>query len=331
MTFRNDVEKNCSDCQPPLDRRSFMHRAGTAALAGIALPSLLAGRSLRASPSAQGAAETAVGQFYTSLSDAQKKEIALPFDHELRGRISANWHITKPKIQDDFFTKEQRVFIDDIIRKVTSEDGYERLKKQTEEDSGGIGDYSVAVFGTPGSGKFEWELTGRHLTLRADGNSVDKAAFGGPIIYGHGEEDPKENLFNYQTKQVNEVFKALDAKQAAKALLQKAPAEAAVKIQGDGGAFPGIAIGELSADQKGLVESTLKVLFAPYRKDDVDEVFDILKASGGIDKLHLAFYQQEDLGDDKVWDIWRVEGPSFVWHFRGAPHVHAYINIAAKA
>jgi hypothetical protein len=26
-----------------------------------------------------------------------------------------------------------------------------------------------------------------------------------------------------------------------------------------------------------------------------------------------------------------VEGPSFVWHFRGAPHVHAYINIATKA
>ncbi len=327
MTSRVDVNRTCSDCDQPFDRRSFIQRAGTAALTGLVVPSLLAGRSLRAAPTFQSAAETAVGHFYTSLSDAQKKEIVLPFDHELRGRISANWHITKPKIQDDFFTEPQRVLIEDIMRKVTSEDGFERLKKQTEDDSGGIGDYSVAVFGAPGSGKFEFELTGRHLTLRADGNSVDKAAFGGPIIYGHGEEDPKENLFNYQTKQVNEVFKALDAKQAAKALLQKAPAESAVKIQGDGGAFPGIAISELSPDQKGLVESTLKVLFAPYRKDDVDEVFEILKASGGIDKLHLAFYQQEDLGDDKVWDIWRVEGPAFVWHFRGAPHVHAYINI----
>lgn len=324
MTSRTDT---CSDCDQPLDRRTFIQRAGTVALAGVAIPSLLSGLPLRAAPKSDSAAETAVGQFYQSLSDTQKKEIVLPFDHELRSKISANWHITKPKIQDDFFTKEQRVLIDDIIRKVTSEDGYERLKKQTEEDSGGIGGYSVAVFGTPGSGKFEWELTGRHLTLRADGNSVDKAAFGGPIIYGHGEEDPKENLFHYQTRQVNEVFKALDAKQVEKALLQKAPAESAVKIQGDSGKFPGVAIGELSADQKGLVESTLKVLFAPYRKDDVDEVFDILKASGGIDKLHLAFYQQEDLADDKVWDIWRVEGPSFVWHFRGAPHVHAYINI----
>lgn len=330
MTSRKEhkeMVKACSDCGPAFDRRSFIQRAGQVALAGIAIPSLLGGFPLRAAPKSDSAAETAVGRFYQSLSEAQKKEIVLPFEHELRTRISANWQITKPRIHDPFFTEEQRKIVDEIVRNVTSEDGYKRLLQQMEEDSGSIGDYSVAVFGTPGSGKFEFELTGRHLTLRADGNSVDKAAFGGPIIYGHGEEDPKQNLFNYQTKQVNEVFKALDAKQAAKALLQKAPSEAAVKIQGDGGAFPGIAISELSPDQKGLVEATLKVLFAPYRQDDVDEVFDILKASGGIDKLHLAFYQQEDLGDDKVWDIWRVEGPAFVWHFRGAPHVHAYINI----
>lgn len=327
MTSRSDNHKTCSDCDQPLDRRSFIQRAGTVALAGVAIPSLLGGFPLRAAPKADSAAESAVGRFYQSLSDAQKKEIVLPFDHELRSKISANWHITKPKIHDPFYNEEQRKLIDDIVKNVTSQDGYERLLKQMEDDAGSIGDYSVAVFGTPGSGKFEWELTGRHLTLRADGNNVDKAAFGGPIIYGHGEEDPKDNLFNYQTKQVNEVFKALDAKQAAKALVAKAPAEAAVKIQGDSGAFPGIAISELSADQKGLVEATLKVLLAPYRKEDVDEVFEILKASGGIDKLHLAFYQQEDLGNDKVWDIWRVEGPSFVWHFRGAPHVHAYINI----
>ncbi len=326
MTSRNN-KPTCSDCDHPLDRRSFMQRAGTAAIAGIAVPSLLAGLPLRAAPSATTGAETAVGKFYQTLTDAQKKEIALPFDHELRNKISANWQITKPRIHDPFFTEDQRKLVDEIVRNVTSPDGYERLLKQMEDDSGSIGDYSVAVFGTPGSGKFEFELTGRHLTLRADGNSVDKAAFGGPIIYGHGEEDPKKNLFHYQTTQVNEVFKALDAKQAEKALLTKAPAESAVKIQGASGTFPGIAIGDLSADQKGLVESTLKVLFAPYRKDDVDEVFEILKASGGIEKLHLAFYQQEDLGNDKVWDIWRVEGPAFVWHFRGAPHVHAYINI----
>ena len=51
---------------------------------------------------------------------------------------------------------------------------------------------------------------------------------------------------------------------------------------------------------------------------------------GGLDALHMAFYESNDIGTDKEWDIWRVEGPSFVWHFRGAPHVHSYVNIAKK-
>ena len=319
-------ERSCSDCNG-VDRRTFIRAAGAAAAITAVAPAWYGNHFVHAAPSSESAAETAVARFYQSLSDEQKKTVAFPFEHELRTRLNANWHITKPTIGDKFYTDEQRKTIDEIIRKITSEDGYARLVEQTEYDDGGFNAYSVAVFGTPGSGKFQWELTGRHLTLRADGDSVDQAAFGGPIVYGHGEEDAKSNLYHYQTKKVNEVFGALDAKQHAKALVKQAPSETAVKLQGEKGTFPGIAGSELSADQKGLVEATLKVLLAPYRQEDVDEVFAILKNGGGLDKLHFAFYQQGDLNSDKVWDIWRVEGPSFVWHFRGAPHVHAYINI----
>lgn len=319
------AKSSCPDCS--FDRRSFLWAVGGATVAGSTAP--LWTSSLQAAPTPESAAETAVGRLYTSLSDTQKKKICFPFEHELRNRISANWHITEPTIGSDFYTKEQQATIDEIVRKVTSEDGYERFKAQTEYDDGGMEAYSIALFGTPETGKFQWAMTGRHLTMRADGNSVDKAAFGGPIVYGHGEEDAKHNLFYYQTKQANEVFQALDAKQAEQALIQNAPRETAVQIQGTDGKFPGIGVSELSSDQKELVEATLKVLLAPYRKEDVDEVFAILKSSGGLEKLHMAFYKQEDLKGDQVWDIWRVEGPSFVWHFRGAPHVHAYINIAA--
>jgi len=304
---------------------------GSAALVGASSPALLASRPAYAAPSPKSTAETAVVRFYKSLTDEQKKTIVLPFDHELRQRISANWHITKPEIDDDFYTNDQRAIINEIIRGVTTEDGYQRIVRQTQDDAGGIGGYSVAVFGTPGSGKFEWELTGRHLTLRADGDSVDQAAFGGPVIYGHGVEEPGKNLFHYQTKQANEVFRALNTSQAEKALIKAAPKEDAVALQGEQGTFPGISVAELSRDQKELVEKTLKVILAPYRKEDVDEVMAILKAAGGVDKLHMAFYQQGDLLEDKEWDIWRVEGPSLVWHFRGAPHVHAYINIGVKS
>jgi hypothetical protein len=321
----------CPECSPSYDRRTFIQAVGGAALAGVVAPMLTDTEVAQAAPTASSGAETTVTRLFTSLTDTQKQTICFPFEHDLRRKISANWHVTKPTIKGDFYTKEQQALVDEIVRKITSPDGYERIQKQTEYDDGGIGFYSMAIFGTPGSGKFQWALTGRHLTMRADGDSVDKAAFGGPIIYGHGEEDPKENLFHYQTKQANEVFRSLDSKQAEQALLKNAPPEAAVALQGEKGKFPGIGISELSADQKQLVEATLKILLAPYREEDVDEVMAILKESGGIDKLHMAFYQQGDLKDDKVWDIWRVEGPSFVWHFRGAPHVHAYINIGQKS
>lgn len=316
---------SCPDCES-FDRRSFLKTASAAAVAGVAMPMLVGQAGLFAAPTAKSTAETAVGRFFAALSAEQKKTICFPFEHELRQRINANWHVTKPKVGSDFFNKDQQAIISEIVRGVTSEEGYERLKKQMDEDAGGLDEFSVAMFGEPG-GKFEWELTGRHLTLRADGNSVDKAAFGGPIIYGHGEETPKDNIYHYQTKQVNEVFKALDANQAKIALVEKAPGETAVQLQGESGKFPGIGVGQLSADQKQLVTKTIQMLLAPYRQEDVDEVMEIVKAAGGLDKLHMAFYQQGDLGSDKVWDIWRVEGPSFVWHFRGAPHVHAYINI----
>lgn len=317
-------KKNCPDCQC-VDRRDFV-KLGGAALAGAAAPALFDGRFAHAGPSPSSAAETVVGELYASLTDQQRTAICRPFDHPDRSRISANWHVTKTTIEKNFTAKQQKM-IDQIVRNITTEDGYERFQTQMDEDDAGMGSYSIAIFGEPGAGKFQWELTGRHTTMRADGDSVDKAAFGGPIVYGHGEENPQQNLFYYQTKKANEVFQSLDAKQAQAALLKKAPQENAVQLQGPQGKFPGIAVSELADDQKELVEATLKVLLAPYRQEDVDEAMAVLKKGGGLDELNMAFYQEEDLEDDKVWDIWRVEGPSLVWHFRGAPHVHAYINI----
>ena len=201
-----------------------------------------------------------------------------------------------------------------------------------DDDSGGIDDYSMAFFGTPGTGKFQWELTGRHLTLRADGDRNDRLAFGGPLVYGHGEEEsPEANLFFYQTQQVNKVFAALDSDQRKAAMIQKSPNETAVRLQGAKGKFGGISVAGMSSDQKQLVTESLKVLLAPFRQEDVQEVLWILLQNGGVDSLNMAFSKQGDLEKDGVWDVWRVEGPSFVWHFRGAPHVHAYINIAGKA
>jgi hypothetical protein len=325
----------CPDCDAGdgLSRRDFVRKVTGVALAGSLLPLASTSRRAVAGPTPSSPAETAVKRFYDSLKDEQKKVICFPFDHPLRSKINANWAITKPTLAE--YTKEQQALVDEIFRNVTSPDGYDRFQKQMEDDAGGFSEYHVAVFGTPGSGQFEWEMTGRHMTIRADGDSVDNVAFGGPIVYGHGEGDSKKglpgNVFYYQTKKANEVFSALDGKQRDIALLPKAPKEDAVLLQGSSGTFPGIAVGELSRDQKELVESVMKVILAPYREDDVKEAVAILKDGGGLDGLHMSFYKTNDIGDDQEWDIWRLEGPTLVWHFRGAPHVHTYVNIGKKS
>ncbi len=119
----------------------------------------------------------------------------------------------------------------------------------------------------------------------------------------------------------------LDGKQRAAALIANMPEENAVNFRSD--VRPGIVLSELSADQLGQVQKTLSLLVEPYRQSDRDEVAACLKAQGGLEKCSLAFYKEGDLGNDSVWDCWRLEGPSFVWYFRGEPHVHVWVNIAS--
>lgn len=332
--MKEPERSTCPDCEriEPVTRRDFVRAVGGAALAAPLFSLAAPSRVARAADST--GAETAVKRLYGTLTSDQRKAICFPFDDPKRNRINANWAITKPTI-GDFFTKEQQAIVDEIFKGATSPDGYERFQKQMEDDSGGFDTYHVALFGEPETGKFEWELTGRHMTIRVDGDSVEGTAFGGPIVYGHGAGDSQKglpgNVFYYQTIKANEVFDAMDGKQREKALLEKAPKENAVQLQGASGKFPGIAIGELARDQKELVEKVMKVILAPYREKDVDEAMAILKQGGGLDALHLAFYKSDDIGGDHVWDIWRLEGPNFVWHFRGAPHVHTYVNIGVKS
>ena len=92
--------------------------------------------------------------------------------------------------------------------------------------------------------------------------------------------------------------------------------------------YPGIAVKGMSADQKKSLQAVLDSLIEPYRKEDQEEVQECLKKQGGLDACFLAFYKDGNLGDDGEWDNWRLEGPSFVWYFRGTPHVHIWINVA---
>ena len=179
-------DHSCPDCtsSPPVTRRSFLQRTtGTvAAVTGGSIIPLVG-----AEPKAKKAtSETLVKTFYDSLSEEQRGKMCFAFDHQKRLKVENNWHITKAKVEG--FSKDQQAMIKEIFMGIHSEEYAQAVFDQVEWDSGldGFeGGSSVAIFGKPGTGKFQFVLTGRHCTRRCDGDSVEGTAFGGPIFYGH--------------------------------------------------------------------------------------------------------------------------------------------------
>ena len=329
-----------SNSNSNLSRRDFVKTLGATAAAAT-LPLGAAAQVFgddKVGPTATSPAETAVARFYKTLKPEQKTLLCFPFDDPLRSQVKNNWAIVKPTIAD--MDKEQQALCQEIFKNLCSEEGYERFKKQMAEDYGGFGKYHVAVFGEPGTDKpFEWVLSGRHDTLRADGNSVQGVAFGGPIFYGHAshsnDEDAKhtDNVWWYQGIQANKIYQSLDDKEKAKALVAKADPDSSrsIKLKGDKLPDVGIAVADLDSQQKMMVQQLLKDLTSPFRAFDVEEIQTCLRDAGGADKLRLIYFKEGDIGNDGVWDMWKIEGPAFAWYFHGSPHVHTWAHIADKA
>jgi hypothetical protein len=280
--------------------------------------------------------ETLVTSLYKSLSEEQKSTVVLPFDHPLRSKVDNNWFVSSARI-GRFFNPDQQAMITEIFRGLHHPEFADKAIRQVEEDGKGLGNYTVALFGEPGTGKFEFVLTGRHCTVRCDGDSVQGAAFGGPIFYGHqaGPNDQEKpdhpnNVYWYQAKRANEVFQALDGKQRDLALVETSRKEQAtetVRLRGAGERIEGLPVADMSKDQKDLVRKVLNDLLLPFRPGDAEEALKYIDQAGGVSSLSMAFFKNQDLGSDGVWDIWQLESPNAVWFFRGAPHVHVWVNV----
>ena len=312
-----------------INRRKFLQTTGAAALtAGLTAQAENAKGSSKS--------ENLIKEFYSSLSAKQKAAVCMPWDHIKRDYINNNWNVVDEDKYSigSFYTSKQQQLLQGAVKGMLSAEGYRRYEKQMKDDSGGFGTFTCAIFGNPSTEKFKWVLTGRHATLRVDGNSLENKAFGGPIFYGHAvrfteKPDHPGNVWWYQAKIANQLYASLSEEQKKVALLGKSPRDtsAVVKLKGKAGKFAGIAGKSLNTHQKKSLQLTIDSMLNNYRAADALEARKYIEAGGGLDSLHISFYTDNDLGNDKIWDRWLIEGPGFVWYFRGSSHVHSWVNI----
>lgn len=290
---------------------------------------------------AGGAAEAAVGRLYLSLTAAQRREICLPWDFadERRGlvrRFIANhWQVTRPCVKSDFFSDAQQALIREIFLALLNPTWHARFLRQMSDDAHGHPwgqDQSIAIFGDPSASPWQFLFTGRHLTLRVDGDRRGGTAFGGPIVYAHAatgfheKPDHPGNIFWPQALCASELFGLLDERQKRAALPASFPREEEINFRAEA---EGVPVATFTPAQMARLERLLVLLLEPFRKADQIRVIDCLNAQGSAACLKLSFREANRMSVG-AFDDFRLEGPAFIWHFQGVPHVHCWVHVAAR-
>jgi len=349
----NEQDKvQCPECEAPdsVGRRQFLMTVGGTAvtLASLeAVPQVLKAQAA-AQPAAQPAARTTkpaealIRELYQGLSADQRRRVVLPWNHTMpNNTIPTRLRMYNASLDSNnigaVYTPAQRELNERILRSISSdEEGYRRITRNgTFDASRSFEACGAHIFGDPTNNQqFAWVFSGHHLTVRCDGNSEPNAAFGGPMYYGHSPDGySQRNVFNYQTRSVLSVWEALSAEQRRQATISTNPGELApsVRFRPAGERHPGIAARDLSADQRRLVETVMRDLLSPYRREDADEVMDLIRRNGGLERIHLGFFRNPANTEANQWTFWRLEGPGFVWNYRILEHVHCYVNIGLQA
>ncbi len=315
---------------PVLSRR-FILRGFGATAAFAAFPSLHA---------ATAAKDSLPMQFYKSLSEEQLSKIILPINHPKRQFVSNWWYICPEQRLHTFYTKDQQDLVRQIFESLHHPDHREKMNWQVEKDLMGQikNTPSVGFFGTPEDKDFEFIYTGHHVTRRCNAHTDQGLGFGGrPIFYGNfakafrESKDHEGNPFWYQGLILNEFISALDGKQQEKILVGREPRDEspAAVIEKQKTDLPGLSGADLSKDQQAKLLETMRRMLVCFRADDVAATMKTIEDKKLIERLFISTYGGVyDIGSDKVWDTWQIEGPDMVWYFRGYPHIHGYFHLA---
>ena len=324
------------------NRRSFLGLAGASA-------TLLATPTLSAQPApllpTKSTTDSLPMQLWKSLTDEQRMKVGLPADHPRRQYVSNWWYIHPSFRIPATFTPDQQELIRRIFDSLHSPEYIEEIRKQVRIDQYGQAKNAPAAgfFGTPDDPDFEFIFTGHHVTRRCNAHSDTGRGFGGaPIFYGHyphAEENMRDNFneapdhpgnpYWYQGRIFNQFVQGLDQLQRQQGLVSAEPrSENPESVITPPATTQGLAVASLSADQKKLFVETMRRMLAMFRPDDVTATMQTIEHKGIVDRLNVSWFAgRYDIGGDKVWDTWQIEGPDMVWYFRGEPHIHCYLHL----
>ena len=305
-----DPDPTCPDCDPDgLDRRGFLASLSTTAAAAAFGGRCGPPRGPPPPRAQKSAAETAVKALYDTLTDKQKKTICFDWDYKHPGaRPAADarlQHLAHHRADADQRLLHQGPaghpvrHLQGRVQPRLARAVRSSSSRTTTTASRGARGLSFAIFGKPGTDKFEFVMTGRHMTIRADGNSAAHVALGGPIFHGHaagrlhreGRTTPATSSGTRRSWPTRSTRSSTASSRSRPWSSSGRKDEFTVAFQGAEGKLAGMPCSELSRDQKEGVQKVLTSLIEPYRKEDRDEVLACLKKQGGLDKCCAGLLQ----------------------------------------
>ena len=315
----------------PTRRQILKWGLGAGALAGAGL----AGRRLLP-PRPSGSSEPArvlAARLYDMLGAEEREAVCLGYDHPLRQYhnrgvdTGGGWAF--------FLGRDARQTVVDLVHAGLSQKGSARVPEQWYSKILGIHLTRLAIFGDPHAGPYQVLVTGAHLNLRLGGRSREGVAFGGPQVYGDQAGDNEVglpgNVYREQLARGQRFFASLSPGERQAARRPKAPVQTDIGLQGAAGRFDGVAVANLGAQSRQLARAAVDEILATYAEEDAAYAWQCLAQNGGVEALHAADYAQDHQGGRDVGpgpsQIYRFEGPAAVFHFRGEPHLHAFLNV----
>jgi hypothetical protein len=325
-----------------LTRRALL--GGAAAGAGWLIARGLGGGSLRAGGAAPPA-EAVLRELAASLTPRQRELVVLPADDPSQQITNTIAVLERPHL-GTLLSPSQRALVEQLYASMLSESGREAFAA-TLAVEGRLDGCVLAIYGEPERGAAHAVIMGGHLMLRTAGVS-DGAPFGGGCAYGqqvgNGRWRVAGNAFAAHGDAANRFAAALAPEERARAVLPTPPHELVLQVQGAGGRFPGVQIGSVSETARREAERLLDAVLATYPEAQRSLARACIDANGGVGALHFACYEDHGFYEDMAsyasltaderarrgepyWQVWRLEGPGTIVHFKGYPHVHAYVQV----